>query len=60
VEVVLIPAGTKTLIDRDHKVLVEKEVGATSGFSDSEYREVGGKANFRQTRARIEVSKISR
>lgn len=39
--VALTPAGTKALIDRGHKVLLEEGAGLASGFSDSEYQEVG-------------------
>ena len=41
--VALTPAGIKALVDRGHKVLVERGAGTASGFSDSEYEEVGAK-----------------
>jgi alanine dehydrogenase len=42
-KVALIPAGAKALVDRGHKVLVEKGAGIASGFSDNEYQEAGAK-----------------
>jgi len=41
--IALTPAGTKTLVDRGHKVLIEQGAGLASGFSDSEYEKVGAK-----------------
>ncbi len=41
--VALIPAGAKTLVSRGHKVLVEREAGVASNFSDDEYQEVGAR-----------------
>jgi len=41
--VALTPAGTKALVDRGHKVLVEKGAGIASGFSDDEYQKTGAR-----------------
>ncbi len=41
--VALTPAGAKALVERGHEVLMEKGAGIASGFSDSEYQEVGVK-----------------
>ncbi|MDR2572501.1 MAG: alanine dehydrogenase, partial [Oscillospiraceae bacterium] len=38
----LTPMGVKTLVERGHEVLVEKNAGIDSGFSDEQYNEVGG------------------
>ena len=37
----VIPAGVKALTDAGHKVLVETNAGAQSGFPDAEYQEAG-------------------
>jgi alanine dehydrogenase len=37
----VIPAGVKALTDAGHKVLVETQAGAQSGFPDHEYQEAG-------------------
>ncbi|MGA7256394.1 MAG: alanine dehydrogenase [Terracidiphilus sp.] len=37
----VIPAGVKALTDAGHKVLVETEAGAQSGFDDAEYQDAG-------------------
>jgi len=37
------PAGVDMLVKAGHKVLIEKEAGAGSGFSDKEYRQAGAK-----------------
>lgn len=37
----LTPSGAKTLIDKGHKVLIEKGAGLGSGFSDDEYTKAG-------------------
>ncbi len=39
--VALTPAGTKALMEKGHKILIEKGAGTASGFSDDEYSEVG-------------------
>jgi alanine dehydrogenase len=39
--VAIIPAGVKALTEAGHKVLVETNAGAQSGFSDAEYQEAG-------------------
>ena len=36
------PAGVKSLTEVGHKVLVETQAGAQSGFEDSEYQDAGG------------------
>lgn len=41
--VALTPAGVRTLVDAGHQVLVERDAGAGSGFSDHAYREAGAK-----------------
>jgi alanine dehydrogenase len=35
------PAGVKALTEAGHKVLVEKQAGAASGFEDQEYQDAG-------------------
>ena len=35
------PAGVKALTEAGHKVLVETQAGAQSGFSDEEYQNAG-------------------
>lgn len=37
----LLPVGAETLIRHGHKVMVEKNAGVGSGFSDAEYRAAG-------------------
>ena len=37
----VIPASVKSLADAGHKVLVETQAGAQSGFSDAEYQDAG-------------------
>jgi len=37
----LVPAGVRTLVEKGHRVLVEKAVGEGSGISDEEYRRAG-------------------
>ena len=37
----LIPAGVKQLVDRGHKVLVQKSAGEGSGIKDEEYVKAG-------------------
>ena len=37
----VIPAGVKALTDAGHKVLVETNAGAESGFDDCEYQDAG-------------------
>lgn len=39
----LVPAGVKALTDEGHDVLVEKDAGAGSGFSDNEYLAAGAR-----------------
>jgi len=39
--VALVPEGARALRARGHRVLVEKNAGAGSGFSDTEYRKAG-------------------
>ena len=39
--VALLPVGAETLKKHGHKVLVEKNAGVGSGFSDAEYRKAG-------------------
>jgi len=39
--VALVPAGVRTLVEKGHKVLVERAAGEGSGISDEEYRRVG-------------------
>lgn len=41
--VAITPAGTKSLVERGHEVLMEEGAGIASGFPDSEYQEVGAK-----------------
>ena len=36
------PAGVKALTEAGHKVLVETQAGALSGFDDAEYQDAGG------------------
>src|ERR1017187_2904276 len=36
------PAGVKALTESGHKVLVESQAGAQSGFPDAEYQNAGG------------------
>ncbi|MCX7845050.1 MAG: alanine dehydrogenase [Dictyoglomaceae bacterium] len=40
--VAIVPGGVETLIQRGHKVIIEKGAGIGSGFSDEEYRWAGG------------------
>jgi len=37
----MIPQGVDALVAHGHRVLVEREAGEGSGFSDEEYREAG-------------------
>jgi len=39
--VAMVPAGVRTLVERGHKVIVEKSAGEGSGISDEEYVEAG-------------------
>jgi len=39
--VALVPAGVRTLVEKGHKVLVEKAAGIDSGISDEEYLRAG-------------------
>jgi alanine dehydrogenase len=39
--VALTPAGARTLVEHGHRVLVERQAGAGSGFPDEEYARVG-------------------
>ena len=39
--VALLPVGASTLIKNGHKVVVETNAGAGSGFSDADYKAVG-------------------
>lgn len=39
--VVMVPAGVRTLVERGHRVLVEKSAGEGSGIPDEEYRLTG-------------------
>lgn len=41
--VALTPEGAKQLLANGHKVLIEKDAGAGSGFSDDEYKKNGAK-----------------
>ncbi len=41
--VALLPAGTEALVEAGHSVLVQKGAGLGSGFTDADYRAVGGK-----------------
>lgn len=38
----LVPAGVKQMVDRGHKVLVERGAGTGSGLSDEAYKKAGG------------------
>jgi alanine dehydrogenase len=40
--VALVPAGCEVLVERGHKVVVEKGAGLGSGFSDEDYQRAGG------------------
>ena len=44
----LTPNAVKEIILNGHKVLMEKDAGAGSGFSDQLYKEAGGTINFSQ------------
>ena len=37
------PSGVEIMVQHGHTVLVEKDAGKGSGFSDAEYEAVGGK-----------------
>jgi alanine dehydrogenase len=39
--VAMVPAGVRTLVEKGHRVLVEKTAGEGSGISDEEYRGAG-------------------
>jgi alanine dehydrogenase len=39
--VALVPAGVRTLVEKGHRVLVERAAGEGSGISDKEYRRTG-------------------
>src|SRR5512141_250560 len=39
----MVPAGVKALVDEGHDVVVEKDAGAGSGFSDNEYLAAGAR-----------------
>jgi alanine dehydrogenase len=41
--VALTPQAVRVLVERGHKVLVEKEAGAGSGISDGEYKKAGAR-----------------
>lgn len=41
--VAITPAGVVTLVDHGHQVLIEKDAGLGSGFSDADYEAVGAK-----------------
>lgn len=41
--VAITPAGVVTLVDYGHQVLIEKDAGLGSGFSDADYEAVGAK-----------------
>jgi len=41
--VALVPGGAEVLTQRGHQVLIEKNAGAGSGFTDAEYVKIGGK-----------------
>ena len=38
----LTPDGTKKLIEKGHHIYIEQQAGFGSGFSDQDYRQVGG------------------
>ncbi len=40
--VALTPAGTRFLVDGNHKVFIEKDAGSGSGLADEEYTREGG------------------
>jgi len=39
--VALMPSGVKTLVENNHKVLIQKSAGEGSSVSDAEYLEAG-------------------
>lgn len=41
--VAIVPGGVETLVQRGHKVIIEKGAGIGSGFSDEEYKWAGAK-----------------
>lgn len=41
--VALTPQAVRVLIEREHRVLIEKDAGAGSGIADSEYKKAGGR-----------------
>ena len=41
--VALTPAGASALVNRGHKVYIQKNAGVDSGFSDQEYKKAGAK-----------------
>lgn len=55
--VALTPYGVKALVDNNHKVLIEKNAGVGSGFSNEEYMKVGAKivSNASEVYARSEM-----
>jgi len=47
----LSPSGVHTLVDEGHTVLIETGAGQASGFSDTDYRMVGGEIVFTREEA---------
>ena len=41
--VALTPGGTETLVKNDHQVLIQKDAGLASGFTNQSYRDTGGR-----------------
>ncbi len=41
--VALTPQAVRVLVERGHRVLVEKDAGAGSGIPDSEYKKAGAR-----------------
>lgn len=41
--VAIVPGGVETLVKRGHKVIIEKNAGVGSGFTDEEYTKAGAK-----------------
>jgi alanine dehydrogenase len=39
--VALVPGGVRTLVEAGHRVVVERDAGLASGYTDAEYREAG-------------------
>ncbi|MEW6214849.1 MAG: alanine dehydrogenase, partial [Nitrospirota bacterium] len=46
--VAIVPGGVETLVHKGHEVIIEKEAGIGSGFSDEEYTRAGAKIAIRR------------